>query len=447
MAISWLGTAYRCRLAAFLAGAAVWGATLAPQGALAQSGGQTTVVVPSLGGQHADPRRRTLEAEGSGPTAEAARAAAVQAALEEAAGVYIQSDRRLELTTDGTAVRSIFHDRVVAQSNGFVERVITLRSWHQAGEERVRIRAEVVVNRLIEAMREARMPLIPIDPDSIAASLRTQTTRDESGRELLAQYLAELITNVEIRLDNLQIAPLPSDPNMVLITAQAAFGVKPDYVQRGLRLMQEVAGEVEVTGSQNVNLALCSLQARSGSFDFGPYGPGIRSMSCRGFAISEVTAAQLETPNRDWALVGLGFYDVVGTQMRSRLNGVELGAGPFLVLDVLDQAGTATSHVSTRLSTDCNRPFSTMSGYDTNSYIRERHAYEVRRGQPVTVQALLPLEPLSKSAPLPHTCSWNRARVLGNARAPEMRRAFLAIVPRLAVEQASNLRVSLSWEP
>ncbi len=157
-----------------------------------------TVAVPPLGGgsgagggvgqqQQENGQRRSVEAQGSGPTEAEARASAVRAALEQVVGVYLVSSRRSELRVQGSQVHDAFEERVVAHSNGFVERVITLGTWRDAGEINVLIRADVVINRLMEAMREARLPLIPIDQNSMQASLRTQADRDASGRQLIAE--------------------------------------------------------------------------------------------------------------------------------------------------------------------------------------------------------------------------------------------------------------------
>jgi hypothetical protein len=325
-----------------------------------------TVAVPPLGGgsgaagggvgqqQQENGQRRTVEAQGAGPTEAEARASAVRAALEQVVGVYLVSSRRSELRVQGSQVHDAFEERVVAHSNGFVERVTTLGTWRDAGEINVLIRADVVINRLMEAMREARRPLIPIDQNSMQATLRTQVDRDQSARQLIAEYLADLPKNVDVQLGRMQTAVLSTDPNFATITAPVTFRVKPDYIARGHALMREAPEDIE-TGrapGRNTVLAVCAPRFETARVQFGTQG----ALSCRGVGASRESFAAMRIENRDAFLLGDGKWRLAPQNVMSLFPGADTGGGVFLGLQVIDGSGGVVAAGSTRLRISCTQP-------------------------------------------------------------------------------------------
>lgn len=381
--------------------------------------------------------RRVVEAEGSGTTEAVARAAAVSAALEEVVGVHLESSRRSELTREGTDVRESFEERILAQSNGFVERVTTLRTWRNADGVRVRIRAEVVVNRLVAAMRDARMPLVPLDQESMSASLRTQVERDDGARQILADYLAALPANIETRLGELRTAILPEDPNTVVLTAPISFRVLPEYVERGRALFRDVGQDIQIeTGRQNA-LALCDA----------PGGVAARgnALSCRGVGMSPELAARLTVADKDFVLAGSGLYRLSNPAAIVRVRPLVFRPGLVLRLHLVDAGGSEMGQGWTWMGTDCQRlPFaSTAERLDT--FVRSEWQVQ-RRYQPIVLGVLRPTAPARPEA-LPATCVSDGARVLAASQGTDILRDLIAVLPRELLARATSLRLSLGWKP
>ncbi|WP_157985963.1 hypothetical protein [Teichococcus vastitatis] len=417
--------------------------------AAAQGGPSGTVPIPAPAGglpiqQRDAVQRRSVEADGIGRTEADARSAAVGAALEEVVGAYLQSSRQLELRQQGSEVSETFNERIVAQSNGFVERVATLRSWHDGDNVRVRIRADVVVNRLVEAMREARMPLIALDQASLVATLQTQTARDDGARQLLAQYLRDLPDNVAARLEGMSTSIMPADPNTVSITGSIVFAISPHYVERGRALMREVAQEWRDPGRQDA-LVLCDAPAAT---NLDHVRDPHRNLRCAGVGLSRELAAGLLLEDRDAFLIGEGLYALADPRSRARMGGGSYSAGMQILLQVVDAEGRLIMEGGSRLSTDCGRlPFMTQAG-TLNAFLNGGH----RRQQGGRVAAEMTLAVLGtsespKAAAVPATCVSSGARILGNPRLGEVRRAFVALLPRRALEQGAGLRISLAWTP
>lgn len=420
------------------------------------------VAVPPLGGadntggpQHQEAgQRRTVEAQGSGSTEVEARASAVRAALEQVAGVYLLSSRSPELRVRGSQVRDAFEERVGARPNAFVERVTTLGTWQDKDQINVLIRADVVVTRLVEAMREARLPLIPIDPIGVAAALSTQADRDASARQLLAQYLADLPRNVDVQLGRLQTAALSTNPDFATITAPVTFRVKPDYIARGHALMRDAPEEFE-TGrvpGRNASLAVCAPRFETARVQFGMQS----TVSCRGVGTSRELLAGMQIENKDAFLLGDGRWRLASPNVTSLFPGANTNGGVFLKLHLIDGSGGLVAAGSTRLQISCMQPVFQGQIAHMSDWERLYFEGERRQGKEVFVNifgaADRNTDRRSQSAgPAPATCNYSYGeflgRFVGNPRAPDEQRLFHAVVPRTAVEQTANLRLSVSWTP
>jgi hypothetical protein len=117
-----------------------------------------------------------------------------------------------------------------------------------------------------------------------------------------------------------------------------------------------------------------------------------------------------------------------------------------LRLHLLDADGGEVARGGTKLNTECSRtPFASGTGAP-DLYVR-RAQQPPRPGAPQVVVAVLVDGAAWREASTPATCLVRGARFVGNPRAGEMRRNFVAIMPRAVIEQAANLRIDLSWTP
>jgi ribosomal protein L13E len=136
---------------------------------------------------------RSVEAEGLGRSEIEARRAAVSAAVEQAVGVYIDSRRRSETNLTDDKLHQIVEEKIQTFSSAFVDRVETIASRADPqGGFVVRIRAEVQIPDLISAMRQADLPVTPIDVASNEAKLSTQAQMQEDASALAASALRDL---------------------------------------------------------------------------------------------------------------------------------------------------------------------------------------------------------------------------------------------------------------
>ncbi|MDO9713159.1 hypothetical protein [Paracraurococcus lichenis] len=402
-----------------------------------------------------------MEAEGTGRTETEARSSAVRAALEQVAGVYLEASSRSQLTANGSEVRDTFTDKVVAHSNGFVERVTTLQSSRTAeGDVRVRVRADVVVNRMVEALRDARLPLVPLDRDTTMVAFHTQTERDTTAREALLGYLADLPKNIDVQLGQVSLSVFAPDPSLVALTAPVTLRVRPEYVDRGHAAFRDVASqEVEMMrGGAHTAFALCEAP-RGAPVAFGNGGasanpPGI---NCRGVSASKALASEIAgIDGKNAALMGEGYRDFVDFQDARRLGarnaGKDVSPGVIFGVEVLDASGNVVAGAFNKVYTQCFR-FMTSQMEGPDEWMRSGRGVQAahmggRLGPVVNLFDVRPRDARgSRPMNSPATCVLQfGGRYVGNARAAPEQRTMLALLPKDAVEQAANLRVVLDWD-
>jgi hypothetical protein len=447
-------------------GAGAGGAARAQE---AGGGRSAPVALPRMGGQPqqaAEPtqqaggdQRRTVEAEGTGPTETEARSSAVRAAIEHVAGVYLESSRRSELAVSGSQVRDTFNERVVAHSNGFVERVTTLQSSRTPdGEVKVRVRAEVVVNRMVEAMRDARLPLVPLDRDTTMVAFRTQTDRDETGRAAILRYLSDLPKNIEPQLGQVSLSVFAPDPNFVALKAPVTLRVRLEYIEQGHVVFRDVATQdVEPPrGGQPTAFTLCAAPARSAPPHFGWGGGGTQasSLNCRGVPASQGLLANIAgTEKRNEALLGEGLRAFVdpreAQRFQMRHQGWDVSPGIAFGIEMLDASGGVVAGAYNKVFTQCHR-FLTSQMTNSEDWVRSGAFRRGGRLEPVVnLFDERPADGRSGNRPgySPATCVLLQGgRYIGSARAAPEQRTMLALLPKAAVEQAANLRVVLAWD-
>lgn len=434
----------------------------------AGGGRSAPVAMPRLGGPAADPaqqgggeQRRTVEAEGRGRTETEARSSAVRAAVEQVAGVYLEASSRSQLQASGSEVRDTFTDKVVAHSNGFVERVTTLQSLRTAdGDVRVRVRADVVVNRMVDALRDAQLPLVPLDRDSTMVAFRTQTDRDATAREAILKYLADLPRNIEVQMGQVSLSVFAPDPNLVALTAPATLRVRPEYVERGHAALRDIASqEVEPPkGRAHSAFALCSAR-RGARLEFGSGGGSAdpRSLECRGVPASKALAAEIGgVDGKSAVLSGEGFRDFVEHRDAQRLGarnaGRDVSPGVIFGVEALDASERVIAGAFNKVFTQCFRfMISQMGGPD--EWMRSGRQVQAahmggRLGPVVNLFDERPRDARGNRPGFsPATCVLQYGgRYVGNAHADPERRTIVALLPRAAVERAANIRVVVDWD-
>lgn len=449
-----------------VAGAAIVGLLLAGRGGAAawaqeaRGGRSAPAAMPRMGGQPQQAgfeQRRTVEAEGTGRTETEARSSAVRAALEQVAGVYLEPNHRSRLAVPGSQARETFNERVVAYSNGFVERVTNLRSSRGAdGEVTVRVRADVVVVRMLEALRDAQLPLLPLDHGTTVAASRPQAAdRDESGREEILKYLSDLPRSIEARLGEVSLSVFAPDPNFVVLRAPVTLRVRPEYVERGHAVFRNAAAQdVEPPrGRQSTAFTLCAAPARSPPPLFNRDGTRAPGLDCRGVPVSRGLLASLAgIEKKDEALLGEGFRDFVdprdAQRIQMRHQTWDSGPGIAFGIEMLDASGGVVAGAYNKVSTQCSRFFTSQTN-GADDWLRSGASRRGGRLEPTVnlFDERLPDSRGDRPGYSPATCVLPGARYIGSAQAPPEHRTMLARLPRAAVEQqAVDLRIVLAWD-
>jgi hypothetical protein len=405
--------------------------------------------------QRGSEQRRTVEAEGTGQTETEARSSAVRAALEQVAGVYLEASSRSQLTASGSQVRDTFSERVVAHSNGFVERVTTLQSSRTAaGEVKVRVRADVVVNRMVDALRDAQLPLVPLDQDTTMVAFRTQTERDATAREAMLKYFADLPRNIDVQLGQVRLSVFAPDPNLVALTAPVTLRVRSEYLERGRAVLRDVATqEVEPPrGGAHGAFAMCETP-RGAPREFANGGRGMdpSGLNCRGVPASKALASEITgVEGKSAVLLGEGFLDFVAPQDARQhwagRAGRETTPGIVFGVEVLDASGNVVAGAFNKVFTQCFR-FMTSQMEEAEQWLRTGHSIQFSRmgGRPQPVANLFDDRPYGQRSYSPSTCALQGARYIGNVHAAPEQRTMVALLPKAAVEQAANIRVVLDW--
>lgn len=133
---------------------------------------------------------KILEVEGRGGTELQARRSAIEAAVEQAVGVFIDSRRRSEMNFTNDKLHQVIEERIQTYSSAFVERVESISSSSDGqGGYVVKLRAHVSIPSLLAAVKEADLPVVAIDAASNQTKFATQARMKEDASNVAAARL------------------------------------------------------------------------------------------------------------------------------------------------------------------------------------------------------------------------------------------------------------------
>jgi hypothetical protein len=289
--------------------------------------------------------------------------------------------------------------------------------------------------------------------------------REETGRRAILQYLADLPRNIDVELGQVSPTVFAPDPDFVAVRAPVTLRVRPECVKRGHALFRDAASQDAASqdvesprGWQPTALALCVAPARGAPVHFGWGGGGTQasSLNCRGVPASQgLLADVVGVERKNEALLGEGFRSFVAPvepqRIQMRHQGWNISPGVAFGIEVLDASGGVVAGAFNKVFTQCHR-FLTSHMTSADDWLR---AGTFRRGARIEPIVNLfderPPDRHSGSRPgySPATCVLLQGgRFIGSTQPAPEQRTMLALLPKAAVEQVSNLRLRpvLAWD-
>jgi hypothetical protein len=144
------------------------------------SGGRT-----GAGGPSAQSSLRVVVAEGVGADVESARADALRQAVRQVVGAYVDS-------TSMAANDQLIEDKVITLSSAFVEKSEPLKEAQDGRLVRVRLRAHVRANKLLDSLRANKISTTQVDSESLIGQAVTKADQAMGTAELVKKALPGL---------------------------------------------------------------------------------------------------------------------------------------------------------------------------------------------------------------------------------------------------------------
>ena len=169
---------------------------------------------------------KVVEAEGRGRTQVQARKAAIESAVEQAVGVFIDSQRRSEMSLTNDKLHQVIEEKIQTYSSAFVERVEPLSSSLDGQDGyTVRVRAHVSVSSLLDAMREADLPIANVDMISNQTKLTTQSQMIENASSVAFARLKDVpdLFRPEIEAKSITAISNPVNNSIAALKGQIVF--------------------------------------------------------------------------------------------------------------------------------------------------------------------------------------------------------------------------------
>ena len=218
----------------------VWAQTAAFKNSLSAPPPPAALPLPSStasGGRNI----KVVESEGHGKTELQARKEAIDNAVQDAVGVFIDSSRRMEMNLTDGALHEIVQEKIQTYSSAFVEKIenISANSDQQGGYV-VKLRAYVSVPSLIEAMQQADLPVARIDAASNQAKFASQVKMTADAAAVAADRLRELTSIIVPTVDPASITStlVRNDGNLAALQGRVVFQVNRAKLAPSLQAFQ-----------------------------------------------------------------------------------------------------------------------------------------------------------------------------------------------------------------
>ena len=135
--------------------------------------------------QEGDANIRVVTVEGVGVDVATAKTDAYREAVRQVVGAYVDS-------TAIAANDQLIEDKVITLSSAFVEKSEPLKEAQDGRLVRVRLRAHVRVNKLLDALRTNEISRVEVDTESLMSQVRTKSDQAEGLEQLIRRVLPGL---------------------------------------------------------------------------------------------------------------------------------------------------------------------------------------------------------------------------------------------------------------
>lgn len=125
---------------------------------------------------------RVVVVQGVGMDAASAKNDAYREAVRQVVGAFVDSSTL-------AANDQLLEDRIITLSSAFVEKSEPIKEASDGGLVRVRLRAHVRVNQVLESLRAENIAILRVDAESLAAQQASKADQSEGMQELVTRLL------------------------------------------------------------------------------------------------------------------------------------------------------------------------------------------------------------------------------------------------------------------
>ena len=175
---------------------------------------------------------RTVEVTAIAETPDGARKEATRQAVQQVAGVFVDSRRRIELKMSDQKLSEIVEEKLLSYTNAYVTKLEVLSTEHQSDGYAIKAKVTVAIAPLLKTLQANDVPTVAFDADSAAGTAESLTIEKTNALEIYTDLLARIDGLLKVGLGKAEVATsIPSAAGWTWVSVPLTFFVNDDSLQ------------------------------------------------------------------------------------------------------------------------------------------------------------------------------------------------------------------------
>ncbi|MBO1020440.1 hypothetical protein IPV08_10715 [Methylobacterium sp. SD274] len=204
----------------------------APPSEFSDSG--SSIVTSPLGGKprSSEASIRNVEVVGSGDTADAARKDASRVAIQQVAGVFVDNQRRIELSMTDNRVSEVVKEKLISYTNAYVSKIEVIKTEQKDGIFEVTANVSVSVAPLLKTLQENDIPTKAFDTATASATAQTIGEEKASASQIYLDLIGKVSSLLNVGVGSPSVdTSLPSTSNEAWLRIPLTFSVNDESMK------------------------------------------------------------------------------------------------------------------------------------------------------------------------------------------------------------------------